>query len=79
MKTSPTTRREAFTTAGLAILSASLAPSTLDKDLRVIPQILIAATRTASGLAVFEVGGGDYQFQSDFPAKSPTIPNQPTP
>lgn len=32
MKTSPTTRREAFTTAGLAILSASLAPSTLAAD-----------------------------------------------
>lgn len=32
MKTSPTTRREAFTTAGLAVLGASLAPSTLAAD-----------------------------------------------
>lgn len=36
-------------------------------------------TSTISGLAVFEVGGGDYQFQSDFPTKSATITNQPTP
>jgi alpha-L-rhamnosidase len=31
--------------------------------------------RTTSGMAVFEVGGGDYQFQSDFPEKSQTISN----
>ena len=36
-------------------------------------------TSTTSDLAVFEVGGGDYQFQSDFPEKPATITNQPTP
>ena len=39
----------------------------------------VTPTRTTSGLAVFEVGGGDYQFQSDFPEKLKTITEQPTP